>query len=115
TEPFHWDGHMKTFSQLVQEVFMGRMGGPILRTDQSDALLGWIDTIPALPARSPDAATEHGRAIFNDPSVACASCHAGPHFTNNVSIDVGTGGTLQVPALHGVRWRAPYLHNGCAP
>jgi cytochrome c peroxidase len=28
---------------------------------------------------------------------------------------VNTGGDFQVPSLLGVGWRAPYLHQGCAP
>src|SRR5262249_31092123 len=114
TEPFHWSGEMKTFSQLVDEVFVKRMTGPPLRPDQRDALLGWIDTIPRLPPRSPDDASARGQALFNDPSVACVSCHNGPHMTDNLSVDVGTGGAMQVPSLLGVRWRPPYMHNGCA-
>jgi cytochrome c peroxidase len=35
--------------------------------------------------------------------------------TNNQSLDVGTGGTFQVPSLVGVGTRAPYLHDGTAP
>ena len=41
--------------------------------------------------------------------------HGGPRFTNNTSVDVGTGAALQVPSLRAVSFRAPYLHDGCAP
>ena len=30
-------------------------------------------------------------------------------------MDVGTGGSFQVPSLLGLAWRAPYLHDGRAP
>jgi hypothetical protein len=32
-----------------------------------------------------------------------------------MTLDVGTGGSFQVPSLVGVGWRSPYLHDGRAP
>ena len=52
--------------------------------------------------------------VFEDAEVGCASCHSGPHFTNNQNANVGTGKVFQVPSLLGLAARAPYLHNGCA-
>jgi hypothetical protein len=117
TAPFHWDGAETTFSTLMDDVFVQRMSGPKLTVQQKDALAGWIDTIPALPVRSGLDATavSRGQALFNDPKVACATCHAGALLTNNATVDVGTGRAMQVPSLRGVSWRAPYMHNGCAP
>jgi mono/diheme cytochrome c family protein len=117
TEPFHWDGDMTTFTTLVHEVFEGRMSGPPLRPETSDALLGWIDSIPTLPVRAgvDRMASERGRVLFNDTTVACASCHAGERLTNNKAADVGTGKMFQVPSLRNVAARAPFLHDGCAP
>jgi cytochrome c peroxidase len=45
---------------------------------------------------------------------APVSFHDGPQLTTNETVDVGTGGEFQIPGLHGVGLRAPYLHNGCA-
>jgi cytochrome c peroxidase len=59
-------------------------------------------------------AVARGQTLFNDPSVGCATCHAGSLMTNNATVDVGTGQALQVPSLRGVSWRAPFMHNGCA-
>jgi mono/diheme cytochrome c family protein len=101
SEPFHWDGDMTTF--------------PHLMADQSGALLKWIDTIPGLPARAqPSDAVARGKELFNNASVACATCHLGARLTNNTTVDVGTGKALQVPSLLGLGWRAPLMHNGCA-
>ena len=50
-----------------------------------------------------------------DPTVGCSGCHNGPKYTNNATVDVGTGQPFQVPPLIGVGWRAPFLHAGCAP
>ena len=53
--------------------------------------------------------------LFNDPTrAACASCHAGSTFTNNATVDVGTGRAFQVPSLVGVGTRGPFMHDGCA-
>ena len=116
TEPFHWSGELPSFDSLVDEVWTNRMGGPTLDTGAKADLGRWINSIPALAhAHAPDAAqVARGQALFADPNIGCASCHAGPRFTNNKTVDVGTGGPLQVPSLTGVFARAPYLHNGCA-
>jgi hypothetical protein len=117
TEPFHWGGDMNNFSMLAHDVMGGRMAGPALRTDQLRALATWVDRIPApsgLPGLDP-VAVERGRNVFGDPNVGCTTCHTGDKLTNNQTVNVGTNGAFQVPSLIGVGWRAPYLHNGCAP
>jgi hypothetical protein len=115
TAPFHWDGMLKDMAGLVDEVFVKRMRGPELNGEQAAALAAWIETIPRLPARPETPAAARGRALFFDPKIDCARCHAGPRYTNNLSMDVGTGGVFQTPSLLGVGWRAPFMHDGCAP
>jgi mono/diheme cytochrome c family protein len=117
TEPFHWGGELPNFGALVGEVYLQRMAGPMLGDDQQSVLFNWINAIPLLPqSPAPDAAAvARGQAIFEDTShAACSSCHSGPQLTNNNTVDVGTGGSFQVPRLVGVGWRAPFLHDGCA-
>jgi hypothetical protein len=117
TEPFHWGGDEKDFSQLVSDVFVGRMSGPELAVDQVDATLNWLDAQPRIPRPLlvDAAAAQRGRALFNDSTnAACATCHTGANLTNNQSVDVGTGGKFQVPSLVGIGSRGPYMHNGCA-
>ena len=101
----------------MHETFNGRMSGPALQAAHVDALARWIDKIPGpkgfVPADA--AAAERGRGIFGDPTVGCATCHAGERMTNNGTVDVHTGGTFQVPSLLGLGARAPYMHQGCAP
>jgi mono/diheme cytochrome c family protein len=114
TAPFHWNGDLKNMSTLMNEVFVGRMGGPELDVPLENALEHWMDTIPALPrlpARDP-AAADRGRTLFG--TAGCATCHTGSLLTTNATVDVGTGRALQVPSLRGVGWRAPYMHDGCA-
>jgi mono/diheme cytochrome c family protein len=117
TEPFHWDGREKDFSQLIQDVFMLRMSGPMMTPGQIDATLHWIDAQPRVGKSAPanPAAVERGRALFADQARAgCATCHAGRGFTNSQTVDVGTGGAFQVPSLLGLASHPPYLHDGCA-
>jgi hypothetical protein len=116
TAPFHWDGSEHDFSHLMDDVFSGRMAGPMLSADQKTALQSWVDLIPAMPptAGLDAAAVVRGSMLFNDPNLACSTCHAGSLLTNNATVDVGTGQPMQVPSLRGVSWRGPFMHNGCA-
>jgi cytochrome c peroxidase len=118
TAPFHWDGSLPTLDALMSEVFVDRMSGPDLGKAHVTKLAGWLDTVPTLPQLAPPpesaAAVERGRATFA--TAGCATCHAGARMTDNRNQDVGTGrGVLQTPSLSGVVWRAPYMHDGCAP
>jgi mono/diheme cytochrome c family protein len=116
TAPFHWNGDLANLGLLMKQVFVDRMSGPDLDKAYIDALGVWLDTIPAMPAMPAQdpAAVDRGRALFADPAVGCATCHAGTLLTNNATVDVGTGRALQVPSLRGLAWRAPYMHDGCA-
>lgn len=117
TAPFHWDGREVDFGALVDDVFSGRMAGPLLTIDQKTALEAWVDTVPAMPptAALDPTAVARGRALFQDATVGCSTCHLGPLLTNNATVDVGTRGAFQVPSLRGVSWRAPLMHDGCSP
>lgn len=117
TEPFHWTGDMRDFHTLVNEVFVERMSGPKLPERYSMSLAQWIDRLPApLPSAPRDlTAAERGRALFNDATVGCVSCHSGERLSNDATVDVGTGVLLQVPTLLGIANRAPFMHDGCAP
>ncbi len=114
--PYHWDGSMKDFPMLANEVFTKRMGGTALPSDQVTALGQWLDAQPALPQLpvADASAVTRGQQLFFSELVGCASCHNGDHFTNHQTFDVGTGGTFKVPSLIAVAYRAPYLHNGFA-
>jgi cytochrome c553 len=116
TAPYHWPGDESDLPTLVNDVYIVRMGGAQLLEDQMTSLTSWVQTIPAPPAPSwvdPAAATL-GQAIFERADTACTTCHTGAKFTNNATVDVGTGGAFQVPPLVGVGWRTPLMHDGCA-
>ncbi len=114
TAPLHWDGDMPDFPALVEEVYRGRMGGPKLDDAQTKAFASWIQSIPApIPSpRGSAAQIVRGSQLFL--GAGCADCHGGPRFTNDKTVDVGTGKPFQVPSLIGVSARAPYFHDGCA-
>jgi hypothetical protein len=117
TEPFHWSGDESDFTNLMNDVFVGRMSGPLLTSEQNNALFHWVDAQP-LPVRTAPAdaaAVARGKTLFDDPAgAACVTCHTGTKFTNAQTVDVGTGAPFQVPSLVGVGTRGPYMHNGCA-
>jgi cytochrome c553 len=116
TAPYHWPGDEADLPTLVNDVYTIRMAGGSLDSDQMSALTGWVQTIPPPPAPTwvSASAAAAGKTIFNSTTVGCASCHSGAKFTNNQTVDVGTGSAFQVPPLVGVGWRTPLLHDGCA-
>jgi hypothetical protein len=116
TAPFHWGGDLADVGAVMDEVFVQRMGNQPQTPSRKNAIANWMSHIPSAPGKSGiDAASaERGRVLFEDAVVGCSSCHGGSRFTNNATIDVGTGLALQVPSLVGVRGRAPFMHDGCA-
>jgi hypothetical protein len=114
TSPFHWDGKETDFGVLMKDVFVGRMGGTATAADIY-AVGQWVDAIPKLPppAWLDRLSIDRGTVLFNG-KAGCSSCHSGPHFTNNQTMDVGTGGAFQVPSLINVAARTPLMHDGCA-
>ncbi len=116
TAPYHWPGDEADFTVLTNDVYTNRMAGAPLDSAQLSALQGWVQGIPAPPAPSwvDAAAAGRGQVLFERSDTGCSTCHSGAKFTNNQTLDVGTGGAFQVPPLVGVSWRFPFLHDGCA-
>ena len=98
TVPFHWDGAENDLPALMDDVFSGRMAGPMLTDNEKSAVQAWVDTIPAMPSTAglDASAVARGQTLFQDPKLACATCHAGALLTDNLSVDVGTGQAFQV-------------------
>ncbi|MEM9381170.1 MAG: PKD domain-containing protein [Planctomycetota bacterium] len=96
--------------------------------DDLAAYVGSLDRFPRSPHRDPaggrTVAGIRGEAVFA--SAGCATCHAGPTFTDGLRHDVGTvlpssglgngaplgGAGFDTPTLRGVWATAPYLHDG---
>jgi Cytochrome c len=115
TAPFHWVGDMNNLDTLMEQVFVGRMGGVHQNTARLGALEKWMYSVKSLPALrvATDAAAMRGHELFQG-QAECSKCHNGPKLTNNETVDVGTGLPLQVPSLVAIGYRAPWIHNGCA-
>jgi hypothetical protein len=119
TAPFHWDGALPGVGDLMNVVFVKRMGGVRESTERLQALESWLFGLKPLPPRrsAQDSGVARGRDLFFSETVGCSSCHSGVSFTNNQNYDVGTtqyGRKLQVPGLVGVGYRSPLMHDGCA-
>jgi len=115
TAPFHWNGDESGLAAIMIDVFQGRMGGGQVDAAGVAALGRWLAQIPTIPVShwSDEATVARGKTTFT--SAGCTTCHSGADFTNNMNVDVGTGQAFQVPQLHGLGFRAPYMHDGCAP
>ncbi len=117
TAPYHWRGTLDSMGPLLADTFVSRMGGTMPSALVRDDLTAFLDAQPARKAPAlalaDPARVAKGKAVFA--AAACTSCHAGDHLTDNLTVDVGTGGSFQVPSLIGVAARAPYMHSGCAP
>ncbi len=114
TAPFHWDGRLSSVKAVLDETFVRRMGGANPDLSQSDAVARWLDSVPA---RGGDGsfdryAAKRGSVVFED--AQCGTCHSGEALTNGATVDVGTGRAFQVPSLKALRWRGPWMHDGCA-
>lgn len=115
TAPFHWAGDETDMTALMNDVFAKRMQGGVLTADRVEALSSWIDKVPATPRLAPvsSAAADRGQALFQG-AAECTNCHTGHLMTNGKTVDVGTGAPFQVPVLAGIRFRSPFMHDGCA-
>jgi cytochrome c553 len=116
TAPFHWDGDLEDLDHLMSKVFVERMGGQEQSPERVSAMKDWMRGIPRLagPDLVDEAAVARGKALYDSEALACSSCHGGDALTNNETVDVGTGRAFQVPTLMGIRYRAPFMHDGCA-
>ena len=140
TAPYGRDGRIASLREFVRNVIVGELGGPEptpLMLDALTAYLNEFDFLPApllardgrLNARASEAA-RRGEAIFNRPFAAmagrsCASCHVPDgNFVDGRRHDIGSvapstrnarDGALDTPTLLGIRYTAPYFHDGSLP
>ncbi len=116
TAPFHWDGELATFGDLVHDVLERRMGGPAESGERIAALERTVYGFRRRPAAraADDESALRGKALFESVDVGCSTCHAGPALTNSKTADIGRGEDMQVPSLVGIASRPPYMHDGCA-
>nr|MDQ3037209.1 hypothetical protein [Myxococcota bacterium] len=161
--PMHWSANFDEVQDFEHDIRGGQGGTGFLADDVfhvgtrdttlGDAKTGLSPELDALAAyvssldrfgRSPhrrggdsewEASRARGETIFRDPTVGCATCHAGPRYTDSAfaidrtpllhdvgTLAAGSGarlGTaltgLDTPTLRGLWSTAPYLHDGSAP
>lgn len=116
--PFHWDGSLPEFGDLMKEVFESRMGLDVVPSStELQGMVGWLDRLsPGASGPEVDAeSAARGRELFESQAVGCAKCHTGPRFADSFAYDVGTGGVFFTPPLTGIGSRPPYMHDSCAP
>jgi len=115
TAPFHWQGDEASFTDLLADVMVGRMGGVELSPERASALEQFVYALPApTPKRArDDPAALRGQTLF-DGQAGCDTCHAGSRFSDGQAHDIGKGIALQVPSLIGIAYRTPLMHDGCA-
>ena len=110
--PFHWIGDMENIHAIFRDVRVELMHGLPLNTAHAAALERYVFSLPPMspvPPEDPDAVAR-GEALFAE--VGCAACHNGPRLSNEQTVAMAQYGALQVPTLKGVRYRAPYMHDG---
>lgn len=140
TAPFKWAGSNATLERQCGPRFaMVLTRADPIPDDRLGDLVAYLESLPPsrpAPVRRDtvdvgrSTAVDRGRAIFLrettkkgepiPPEARCATCHAGPLYTNRLKADVGTrtaadrGAIFDVPHLTGVGRKAPYLHDGRA-
>ena len=114
TAPFHWDGDMPTFHDLVQVTMGERMAAGEVGPAESIAMLEWLEEVPLFPSPEVESAEQHARGaeLFQE---RCVGCHTGEHMGGVGVSSAGHRRAVQVPRLTNLIYRAPYLHDGCAP
>ena len=137
--PFNWMGTKFTLDGNIMAT-THRMGGTGLMPHEIKALTAFVRD-GLVPPRNPNVPKSgltpqqlEGKKIFNDPKVACATCHAGSATTDGAQHDVGTATPVELqvqkifagkgnkpekvlfntPTLRGLWYTAPYLHDGSA-
>ncbi len=151
THPLHWSSdrdEVQDFEHTIRGPLMAGRGlikgkvSPSLaapnkgRSRELDALAAYTNSHPFAPRLSPHAkeglsqAAQRGRTLFLSEATQCATCHAGPYYSDSspsakppLLHDVGTGNdddseimgpAYDTPTLLGIYRSAPYLHHGRA-
>ncbi len=118
TEPFGWSGQSKDLRDHLHHTFE-RLNGQGLRNVELEALVSYVESLPAPPREASDSAAlvAKGEQIFNSKDAECASCHA-TGGTDNKNHDVQSRdhadkkAEFNTPSLKFVGGHAPYFHDG---
>jgi cytochrome c553 len=113
TEPISWTNDVASVQHEAQATSETRMGGSGLHDRDADRIAAYIDFTPNpdLPAQDP-ASVLRGKEIFERADVACAECHNGSSYTDNLTHTMFGLDNVNTPTLTGIASTAPYLHDG---
>ncbi len=111
-EPFHWGGEQEDLASLDADVRVDTMLGFDRGPEHLEVFERYLFALPAMqPAQDQDPmAVSAGAKAFDD--LGCSACHLAPRYDNPSNIHLPGHGTLQVPSLLGLRYGAPYMHDG---
>lgn len=118
TAPYKWDGQDATLRDSLRHT-IDRLGGTsgFVGRDEIGALAAYVASLPAPKApRAQDAgALARGRAVFEDKTLGCASCHGGAALTDGAQYPLKSNlEQTDTPSLVGLAHSAPYYHDGSA-
>jgi mono/diheme cytochrome c family protein len=122
-KPFHADAGFDSLATLTTDTIRQLMAGDALLVDASSvsAYLAELSPDPA-PFGLDPVAVDRGRALFDSPELACATCHKGTSGSDGLAHVVdprptdpdALAGPVLTPRLDALASRAPYLHDGSA-
>ncbi len=113
--PFHWDGDMDDLSVLIEEVLAHRMGGKRQSPQRSQSFTTWMfaQQRPVADAGLDEPAlVTRGAELFA--SFDCVRCHTGAELGGTLTTPIRDN-EFQVPSLHRVSLRPPFMHDGRSP
>jgi len=121
--PYGWNGDAADISTHLVQTFK-RLGGKGMTGDDKDALMAYVGSMRAPPARraKDPAALLRGQAIFRSSAAECSSCHGTDgDLPDGVNHDVKSRtvgdqrAKFDTPSLRFVSGSAPYFHDGRYP
>ena len=140
TAPYGRDGRIAGLREFARAVIVGEFAGPEPSPFMLDALVAYMNEFDFLPApllyrdgrlnAKASVAAMRGEAIFNRPyplmaGRSCAGCHIPDgNFVDARRHDIGSAepssthacdGAFDTPTLLGIKYSAPYFHDGSLP
>ena len=120
TGPWAWTGKVKTLEEQVTNSIQKTMQGATPSDEQVDALVAYLNTLPAPPAATDTAVGQNsaeiqrGQELFR--SLDCQRCHTPPTYTTSQSYEVGLTDSVgnsrfNPPSLRGVGRRQSLFHD----
>jgi cytochrome c peroxidase len=117
TAPVTWSDGVASVADEAMLTSQERMGGSGLSMGQAEhieAYVNWTRHVDHADKGAVTAQVQRGGEIFARADVGCASCHAGPTYSNPLSYDVVDNACANTPTLVGIAATPPYFHDGSA-